>query len=56
MAMSSGIRFRVEPRDVPRKIAARRLGMSVEEFGRVLPMIARGFPAPESGAGFRGQY
>ena len=48
MAMSSGIRFRVEPRDVPRKIAARRLGMSVEEFGRVLPnLIARGFPAPD---------
>ena len=40
--------FRVEPRDVPAAIAARRMGMSQAEFGEVLPnLIARGFPQPD---------
>jgi hypothetical protein len=36
--------FRVEPRDVPAAIAARRMGMTEAEFGEVLPnLIAKAF-------------
>jgi hypothetical protein len=42
------MRFRVEPRDVPAELAARRLGMNVAAFSAALPnLIARGFPAPD---------
>ena len=43
--------FRVEPRDVPIEMAARRLGKSEAEFDAVLPnLIARGFPSgPDTG-------
>jgi len=42
------MRFRVEPRDVPEEIAARRLGLSLEEFREKLPaLLQRGFPAPD---------
>jgi hypothetical protein len=42
------MRFRVEPRDVPPEVAARRLGKSLAEFRAVLPnLIARGFPTPD---------
>jgi hypothetical protein len=42
------MRFRVESRDVPTEVIARRLGMSLEEFGAALPnLIARGFPQPD---------
>jgi hypothetical protein len=46
------MRFRVEPRDVPREVAARRLGKSLSEFEQVLPnLIARGFPPPDPDTG-----
>jgi hypothetical protein len=46
------MRFRVEPRDVPPEMAARRLGKSVEEFAAVLPnLIARGFPEADPDTG-----
>ena len=46
------MRFRVNPRDVPVEFAARRLGISVEEFNRVLTnLIARGFPKPDPDTG-----
>ena len=46
------MRFRVEPRDVPAEMAARRLGKSVAEFDAVLPnLIARGFPKPDPDTG-----
>ena len=39
------MRTRVEPRDVPREAAARRLGLNRDEFdARVDNLIARGFP------------
>jgi hypothetical protein len=46
------MRFRVEPRDVPPEMAARRLGKTLAEFNAVLPnLLARGFPAcdPDTG-------
>lgn len=46
------MRFRVEPRDVPIEMAARRLGKSVAEFHAALPnLIARGFPQPDPDTG-----
>ena len=46
------MRFRVDPRDVPPDMAARRLGMPLEAFTAALPrLIARGFPAPDSDTG-----
>lgn len=46
------MRFRVEPRDVPPLIAARRLGKSEAEFKLFLPnLIARGFPHPDPDTG-----
>ena len=44
--------FRVNPRDVPAKIAARRLGMTEAKFKVVLPSLtARAFPKldPDTG-------
>lgn len=46
------MRFRVQPRDVPPRMAARRLGMTLNHFNEALPsLIARGFPKanPDSG-------
>jgi hypothetical protein len=46
------VKFRIEPRDVPPKAAARRLGMELVEFYEILPnLIARGFPKldPDTG-------
>jgi hypothetical protein len=46
------MRFRVEPRDVPAEMAARRLGKSPAELNAVLPkLIARGFPKPDPDTG-----
>jgi len=42
------MRFRVEPGDVPVQVAARRLGLTVEQFQEKLPaLLARGFPPPD---------
>jgi hypothetical protein len=50
--MTNRMRFRVEPRDVPPQLAARRLGMSIEQFNAALPnLIARGFPKPDPDSG-----
>jgi hypothetical protein len=46
------MRFRVEPRDVPPDMAARRLGQTLAEFEVVLPnLLARGFPEPDRDTG-----
>jgi hypothetical protein len=46
------MRFRVEPRDVPPEIAARRLGKSLAEFNAALPnLLARGFPPADPDTG-----
>jgi len=46
------MRFRVEPRDVPEEMAARRLGKTLAEFKAALPNLhARGFPAPDPDTG-----
>ena len=46
------MRFRVDPRDVPVEMAARRLGKVVDEFNAFLPnLIARGFPKPDPDTG-----
>jgi hypothetical protein len=42
------IRMRVDPRDVPKDKAARRLGLSVADFEAVEDRLyARGFPRPD---------
>jgi hypothetical protein len=42
------MRFRVEPGDVPVQVAARRLGLTAEQFQEKLPaLLERGFPAPD---------
>lgn len=46
------MRFRVEPRDVPGDVAARRLGKSRADFESALPnLVARGFPQPDPDTG-----
>ncbi|MDA9469645.1 hypothetical protein [Bradyrhizobium sp. CCBAU 53415] len=45
-------RFHVIPGDVPREYAARRLGLSLEDFDKALPnLIVRGFPKPDPDTG-----
>lgn len=45
-------RFHIEPRDVPAKGAALRLGMAEAKFMQELPLlIARGFPKPDETTG-----
>lgn len=47
-----GIRFQVDPRDVPAPVAARRLGLDLADFKSRLPdLIARGFPSPDPTTG-----
>jgi hypothetical protein len=46
------LRFHVKPGDVPERFAAERMGMSPEEFNRVLPnLTARGFPKHDPDTG-----
>jgi hypothetical protein len=46
------IRFRVDPADVPKDKAARRLYLTVAQFREKLPrLIARGFPAADPDTG-----
>ena len=48
----SPIRFKIEPRDVPPSKAARRLGLSPEQFRQKLPqLLNRGFPPPDPTTG-----
>jgi hypothetical protein len=47
------MRFKVEIRDVPAALAARRLGQSETQFSEALPeLLARGFPKPDPTTGF----
>jgi hypothetical protein len=44
----AGIRYRVDPRDVPPEKAARRLHLTLARFNELLPnLIKRGFPKPD---------
>ena len=46
------MRFRIEPRDVPLQVAARRLGKTRAELDAVLPdLLARGFPQADPTTG-----
>lgn len=46
------MRFHVEPGDVPPEVAARRLGLTVEQFEQKLPeLLARGFPPADKTTG-----
>jgi hypothetical protein len=46
------MRFRIEPRDVPLEMAARRLGKTRAEFEAALPdLLARGFPQADPTTG-----
>jgi hypothetical protein len=46
------MRFRIEPRDVPPEVAARRLGKTCAEFNAALPdLLARGFPQADPTTG-----
>jgi hypothetical protein len=42
------MRFKINPRDVPAEMAARRLGLSIDGFEDVrADLEARGFPVPD---------
>jgi hypothetical protein len=44
--------FHVEPLDIPPAAAARRLGLTLEDFQKKLPdLLRRGFPAPDETTG-----
>jgi hypothetical protein len=46
------VRFRIEPHDIPLDMAARRLGMPLDDFNRTLPgLVGRGFPQPDPDTG-----
>ena len=46
------MRFRVDPRDIPAEMAARRLGVTLHAFREKLDnLIARGFPQPDRDTG-----
>jgi hypothetical protein len=48
----TGIRFHVDPGDVPPVVAARRMGMTLEAFNEKLEELrGRGFPAPDPTTG-----
>lgn len=48
----TSIRFQVEPRDVPPDKAARRIGLTLEQFDDLLPrLLSRGFPASDPDTG-----
>jgi hypothetical protein len=50
--MVGDVRFRIEPRDVPREAVARRLGLTLARFDASLPnLTARGFPVPDPDTG-----
>ncbi len=48
----TAIRFKVDPRDVPPIMAARRLGLTMEQFEAALPrLLGRGFPPSDPDTG-----
>ena len=47
-----GLRFHIDPRDVPAEAAARRLGLTEAGFRNALPQLeARGFPKQDATTG-----
>jgi hypothetical protein len=51
--MRAAPRFKINPRDVPPELAARRLGLSIEAFEDLrADLEARGFPIPDVTTGF----
>jgi hypothetical protein len=51
-AFGALVRYRVDPRDVPREQAARRLGTALAHFDAIYPnLLARGFPPPDPDTG-----
>ena len=45
---TASLRTRVDPRDIPLFLAARRLGLTENQFIEALPeLLARGFPDPD---------
>jgi hypothetical protein len=52
MQPMNAMRFRVDPRDVPAALAARRLGLTRHEFEEeLMQLIQRGFPNPDPTTG-----
>jgi hypothetical protein len=50
--LASKIRYRVDPGDIPEEKAARRLGLSVDQFREKLPrLLLRQFPKPDPDTG-----
>ena len=50
--VGASLRFRVQPRDVPREAVARRLGLTLARFDvSFANLVARGFPAPDPDTG-----
>lgn len=50
--MSTSLKYRVDPRDIPAGKAARRLHLSLSEFREMLPALyKRGFPKPDETTG-----
>jgi hypothetical protein len=50
--MVIAMRFRIESRDVPPEVAARRLGKTFAEFNAALPdLLKRGFPQADPTTG-----
>src|SRR5262249_32103058 len=48
----SKVRFKVDPLDIPPVVAARRLGLALEQFQEMLPdLCQRGSPAPDETTG-----
>jgi hypothetical protein len=46
------LRFTVDPRDVPPDKAARRMGLTMEQFQTLLPrLLSRGFPPSDPDTG-----
>jgi hypothetical protein len=46
------IRYHVAPRDAPPTIAARKLGLTLDQFSEALPeLLARGFPQSDRTTG-----
>jgi hypothetical protein len=46
------MRFSVEARDIPPEVAARRLGLTLDQFREKLPaLLQRGFPAADPTTG-----
>lgn len=48
----SSLRIRIQPRDIPPKAAALRMGMTEAKFSESLPLLTvRGFPKPDETTG-----